>query len=83
MRKRLTILDFKPWSTQTVANRYIDCAILAHACPERDSIDVMRDMKLIGLNTSSWPQTAIRMILYFNQTTDLVQLGCRSNDVMR
>ena len=80
--KSLTIPGFEPCSTQFVANRYIYCAIPAHAYPERDSIGVTSDIKLIKLNTSSWPQTDIRMILYFNHTTDIVQLGCRSNEVM-
>jgi hypothetical protein len=81
-RKRLTIPGFETCSTQSVANHYIDCAILVHAYPERDSINVISHIKFIRLNKSSWSQIDIRMILYFNQTTDIVHLGCRSNDVL-
>jgi hypothetical protein len=81
-RKRLTIPGFEPCSTQSVANHYIDCAILVNAYPDRDSIDIISDKKFIRLNKSSWSQIDIRMILYFNQTKDIVHLGCRSNDVL-
>jgi len=64
--ERLTIPGFKPCSTQSVANRYIDYTIMPHAYLERDSIDIIGDIKLMELNTSSWPQTDIKMIVHFN-----------------